>query len=1471
MWLQFHQFAEIVAEMFFAQAFKAEDSTNAEPYQRAASDMSLASNASTTSSNQRSPMFTESPGSTHSLMSSSSLSSLTGHIQSAKLESVDELKIKTLRIQFGLKSWHGQKRLGKEIANLARLRSMIELFLSDNRVAESAEANLPAFSLLTTFTVRGIRVLACAEPLGDKFNIVPVDKRDVAELSGALKASKMLRCFPYQDFPQLWVHQIPGRKDTTLVRVTSRYDDVLCNSMRSKLVHGMLIRSPANRSGGRPMIEALTAADLKELTTDKPSQSIPYLNMSYYQLDAPVQSVVQNYAAKGFLLKSSNPAAIPLVGDIVIAADDDTSKVQLNLLEGFVLKRQIEIHPLVRRLQELKKNKAVLSLMMTGSSRSGRSRQDPGIAVSHEFENTLKIILVQHIKDFTSQLVTIGDVLAPSSATNKSFLRSQTLPHQMHQRLARSNTMLSAPRSLEYSSMNSYSGASRDAVKRPAIRRRRSSLAATTLPEEEVDNKGFYIIDALHLRRVMREEGVNVCFLPLVFHHLDEHRQHGMKIIVAAEIVSRLAKTLFRYRMFSDEVKLQSRWKSRKTRTVKFIDSIIHGLFHSDLPGATCPIRECIGDQFWHVDAPIWYALGSFAGSFSLDPHLFEETRSLDKLRQLLKANPSLLFTCLLKKLGARLSESVLPDIHENRFLSVPFMRSASDVEFDDEESAVQDVSGIDHNYLWSYLQFFRIQFEQVNTSSMSREDGGSWLHYYRRRAREFRSQMLLDEGSTLENAMNFWEDKMTVRAHLSEALRNVSTSPSPTPEQRASAYDSCQQARNILSTSTSLFPIEYKVALQCLELMCTGDDFPTEIAKCESLLATLRFFYRPANLAQFVRNGSSHPVYSLQFATSLDDLHHTFSTPAAAAKSNGSMSLRMRLQSEQDRSVWVGVMAAVDSYCRRVEAKNRDPVIAASLKAVFSGRRRAEANDNEEGNPRNFGEGSNSKYSSGSDRYDSNSSLGSDSSISAKIQNAFGGLHSAGPNAVTRSSSHVDALWFIESFLLPPSSGANESWEVPGVLLMKSNKIHSSNSIRATELAPDTSVPGAAFLWGKRFGLSLDEEGRLSATLKDVDDRASDDVTFLRVPAPLRRVVSVACGYRHTALVTHDRQLYTFGYGECGRLGHGSQETLPEPTLVSYFASLISSVGADVGGVVSVSCGREHTMVVVANGDLYGFGWGEAGRLGTGDSECSLFPVRVSALKAPAYQVACGREHTLVVTRNGEMYAFGAGFGGRLGIGSEADAELPVRIDALEGHFIVQSDAGECHSCALSDTGEVFTWGFGASGALGHGSKENYITPQRVDGLWSVEARGSEPSASAISSIACGSYHTLACTYGGVLYGWGDAAAGQLGDTLLSADDMVVLKPHKLRLPVGSFSSGVNPNGVAVVRQIACGTFTSALTTHDGKLYTWGSVAAGNGAELDVQDAQIRRVDSLSEFSIAQVACGAHHTVALTRKLEYY
>jgi len=85
------------------------------------------------------------------------------------------------------------------------------------------------------------------------------------------------------------------------------------------------------------------------------------------------------------------------------------------------------------------------------------------------------------------------------------------------------------------------------------------------------------------------------------------------------------------------------------------------------------------------------------------------------------------------------------------------------------------------------------------------------------------------------------------------------------------------------------------------------------------------------------------------------------------------------------------------------------------------------------------------------------------------------------------------------------------------------------------------------------------------------------------------------------------------------------------------------------------VSCGHHHTAVILADGSLYTFGAFDRGAsaLGHGEKEHQWTPKLVEALEGKsAVQVKCGCDYTLVLTKDGEVYAFGSDDYGQLGLG---------------------------------------------------------------------------------------------------------------------------------------------------------------------------------------------------------------------------
>jgi len=241
------------------------------------------------------------------------------------------------------------------------------------------------------------------------------------------------------------------------------------------------------------------------------------------------------------------------------------------------------------------------------------------------------------------------------------------------------------------------------------------------------------------------------------------------------------------------------------------------------------------------------------------------------------------------------------------------------------------------------------------------------------------------------------------------------------------------------------------------------------------------------------------------------------------------------------------------------------------------------------------------------------------------------------------------------------------------------------------------------------------------------------------------KKVVGAAAGDRHTAVWTDEGELFTFGHGLYGKLGHGGTGEYV-PTLVEALAGK---------KVVGASAGRDHTVTLTEAGELFTFGAGADGRLGHGGEQNEAVPRLVEALAGKkVVGAAAGTIHTAVWTEAGELFTFGKGAFGKLGHGGEQNELVPRLVEALAGKKVVGAAAGGQHTAAWTKAGELFTFGDGDYGKLGHGGTQNELVPRLVEAVAGKNVIGA----------AAGGQHTAAWTKAGELFTFGDGDYGQLG-----------------------------------------------------------------------------------------------------------
>ncbi|KAF3552168.1 hypothetical protein DY000_02006399 [Brassica cretica] len=329
--------------------------------------------------------------------------------------------------------------------------------------------------------------------------------------------------------------------------------------------------------------------------------------------------------------------------------------------------------------------------------------------------------------------------------------------------------------------------------------------------------------------------------------------------------------------------------------------------------------------------------------------------------------------------------------------------------------------------------------------------------------------------------------------------------------------------------------------------------------------------------------------------------------------------------------------------------------------------------------------------------------------------------------------------------------------------------------------------------------------------------------------------VKTISCGPWHTAFVTSEGKLFTYGDGTFGALGHGDRVS----TSVPREAEALSGCRT-----MKIACGVWHSAAVVSVfgeaaswGKLFTWGDGEDGKLGHGDKESRLIPSCVAELDATSFQqVACGQSVTVALSASGQVYAMGV-----LDPGHENVVKAPSCIEGGLGKSCVQEVAcGFHHIAVLNSKAEVYTWGRGSNGQLGHGDTENRRLPTLVRALKGKQVR----------KVVCGSNYTATiCLHKPITDGAHNAGLLGLGS------EASHWKPVRI---LGQME-GIN------VKTISCGPWHTAFVTSEGKLFTYGDGTFGALGHGDrVSTSVPREAEALSGCRTMKIACGVWHSAAV-------
>jgi alpha-tubulin suppressor-like RCC1 family protein len=234
------------------------------------------------------------------------------------------------------------------------------------------------------------------------------------------------------------------------------------------------------------------------------------------------------------------------------------------------------------------------------------------------------------------------------------------------------------------------------------------------------------------------------------------------------------------------------------------------------------------------------------------------------------------------------------------------------------------------------------------------------------------------------------------------------------------------------------------------------------------------------------------------------------------------------------------------------------------------------------------------------------------------------------------------------------------------------------------------------------------------------------------------------------------------------------------------------------------------------------------------------------------------GQNHTIALKTDGTVWTWGSNSVGQLAIGSADSSAHPSPSQAKLNSSTMLSGvsgvgAGASHSLAIkSSDGSVYGWGNDAAGQLG----DNSTATQQVYPVQVKTTASGNPLLIGVIEVAGGLSHSVALKSDGTVWAWGNNATNQLGDGGTTSRKLA----GQVKTANNSFLTGI----VAIA---AGDNFCVALKS-DGTVWAWGSNASGQigiGSTTNQKFAvQVKLSGGAALSGITEVTCGSAHVATL-------
>ena len=308
------------------------------------------------------------------------------------------------------------------------------------------------------------------------------------------------------------------------------------------------------------------------------------------------------------------------------------------------------------------------------------------------------------------------------------------------------------------------------------------------------------------------------------------------------------------------------------------------------------------------------------------------------------------------------------------------------------------------------------------------------------------------------------------------------------------------------------------------------------------------------------------------------------------------------------------------------------------------------------------------------------------------------------------------------------------------------------------------------------------------------------------------------------------------------GLMQEGGYDITGEEDIDSLL-ELLTAQGITVNDVKQIACGYYHTVILKKDGSLWACGSNTYGQLGLGDDNSrTLFTQVTTNINNDVKQVACGYSFTVILKNDGTVWACGLNSMGQLGLNDTTDRTTFTQVTTNINNDVKQIACGYDFTFILKNDGSLWVCGDNDYGQLGLGTSDTDYYTSFAQVTTNID--------NDVKEVICGDYHVFILKNDGSLWSCGYNQYSRLG--LGDTDD---------RTTFTQVTTNINND----VKQVVCGEEFTLILKTNGSLWSCGRNDKG---QLGLNDTTTRDVFTQVTIDVnndvKQIACGNNHTIIL-------